>query len=137
MFRSTSGTKTFYTNSPFLDCLKSWTGFKCWFKPKQILIQTLHMCFWVFVPPPLLCSLATAFPGSVCYLDGLIGVCDQGYEEAEHHVDKERDKSVQVNTTEQPHQVTLLLHVLKGGEHVISVDQGKQALGHRVQGTEL
>lgn len=87
---------------------------------------------FVFLP-----HLSVLFPAALRYLDGLVGVGDQGDEEAEHHVDEERDEGVQVTTTEQPHQVALLLHVLKGGEHVVSVDQGEQTLRHRVQGTEL
>lgn len=71
------------------------------------------------------------------HLDGVIGVGNDGDEEAEDHVDEERHKSVEVDPAESPHQAALLLHVLKGGEHVISVDQREQTLWHRVQGPKL
>lgn len=70
-------------------------------------------------------------------LDGVIGISDKGDEEAEDHVDEERDEGVEVDSAEKPHQVTLLLHVLEGGIHVISVDQREQALWYCVQGPEL
>lgn len=62
------------------------------------------------------------------HLDGVIGVCDDCDEKAEDHVDEERDKGIEVDPAEDPHQATLLLHVLKGGKHVVSVDQGEQTL---------
>lgn len=56
-------------------------------------------------------------------LDGVIGVGDDGDEEAEDHVDKERDEGIEVDPAENPHQAALLLHVLEGGEHVVSIDK--------------
>lgn len=67
-------------------------------------------------------------PFLLLLLDGVIGISDKGDEEAEDHVDEERDEGVEVDSAEKPHQVTLLLHVLEGGIHVISVDQREQAL---------
>lgn len=61
-------------------------------------------------------------------LDGVVGVGDDCDEKAEDHVDEERDKGVEVNSAENPHQAALLLHVLKGGIHVVSVDERKQTL---------
>lgn len=71
------------------------------------------------------------------HLDGVVGVGDDGDEKAEDHVDEERHKGVEVHPAEDPHQAVLVLHVLEGGEHVVSVDQGEEALGHRVHGAEL
>lgn len=65
-------------------------------------------------------------------LDGVIGVSDDCDEKAEDHVDEERDKGIEVDSAEDPHQAALPLHVLEGGIHVISVDQGEQTLRHRV-----
>ena len=61
-------------------------------------------------------------------LDGVVGVCDDCNKKAEDHVDEERDEGIEVDSAENPHQAALLLHVLKGGEHVVSVDQRKQTL---------
>lgn len=71
------------------------------------------------------------------YLYGIVGVSDDCDEKAEDHVDKERDKGIEVNSAENPHQAAFLLHVFKGGKHVISIDQGEQTLWHCVQGAEL
>ena len=71
------------------------------------------------------------------YLNGFIGVRDEGDEQTENHVDEQGHKGVQVDTAVEPHHVALHLHVFERGEHVISVDQGEQALGHGVQCAEL
>lgn len=71
------------------------------------------------------------------HLDGVVGVGDDCDEKAEDHVDEERHKGVEVNPAEDPHHAVLVLHVLEGGKHVVSIDQGEQALRHRVQGAEL
>ena len=71
------------------------------------------------------------------HLDGVVGVGDDGDEEAEDHVDEERDKSIEVDPAEHPHHAALLLHVLKGGKHVIPVDQREETLRHGVQGPKL
>lgn len=71
------------------------------------------------------------------HLDGVVGVGDDCDEQAEDHVDEERHKGVEVNPAEDPHHAVLVLHVLEGGKHVVSVDQGEETLGHRVQGAEL
>lgn len=63
-------------------------------------------------------------------LDGLIGIGDEGDEEAEHHVDEERDEGVEVESAEQPHHVALVSHVQEGGIHVISIDQREETLSH-------
>lgn len=57
------------------------------------------------------------------YLDGFIGVSDDCDEKAEDHVDEERDKCIEVNSAENPNQAAFLLHVFKGGKHVVSIDQ--------------
>lgn len=77
------------------------------------------------------------FERSQHHLDGVVGVGDDGDEEAEDHVDEKRHKGVEVDPAESPHQAALLLHVLKGGEHVVSVDQREQTFWHRVQGPKL
>ena len=71
------------------------------------------------------------------HLDGVVGVGDEGDEEAEDHVDEERNKGVEVDPAESPHQAALLLHVLKGGEHIVSVDQREQTFWHCVQRPKL
>lgn len=69
---------------------------------------------------------------NVVYLDGVVGVSDDCDEKAEDHVDEERDKGIKVNSAENPHQAAFLLHVFKGGKHVVSIDQGEQTLRHCV-----
>lgn len=56
-------------------------------------------------------------------LDCVVCVGDYCDEETEDHVDEERHKGIEVNPAENPHQAALLLHVFKGWEHVVSVDQ--------------
>lgn len=56
-------------------------------------------------------------------LDGVVGVGDDCDKKAEDHVDEERHKGVEVDPAKNPHQSALLLHVLEGGKHVVSVDQ--------------
>lgn len=71
------------------------------------------------------------------HLDGGVGVGDDRDKKAEDHVDEERHKGVEIDPAENPNKAALLVHVLKGGKHVIPVDQGEQALRHRVQRPEL
>lgn len=44
-------------------------------------------------------------------LDGLVGVCDESDEQAEHHVDEEGDIRVEVDSAEEPHHVALVSHL--------------------------
>lgn len=62
------------------------------------------------------------------HLDGFVGVCDDCDEKAEDHVYEEGDKGVEIDSAVNPHQAALLLHVLEGGKHVVSVDQREQTL---------
>jgi len=71
------------------------------------------------------------------HLDGLVGIGDEGDEEAEHHVDEEGDEGVEVDAAEQPQHVRLVPHLLEGGVHVVAVDQREEALRHLVQRPEL
>lgn len=71
------------------------------------------------------------------HLDGGVGVGDDGDEKAEDHVDEERYEGVEVDPAEDPNKAALLVHVLEGGEHVVPVDEGEQALRHRVQRPKL
>lgn len=71
------------------------------------------------------------------YLDGVVGVCDEGDEEREHHIDEEGDEGVEVDAAEQPHQAVFVLQLCKGGVHVVTVDQREQALGHPTQALKL
>lgn len=64
------------------------------------------------------------------YLDGLVGIRDEGDEEAEHHVDEEWYKGVEVDTAEHPHQRRLFLKLGECGKHVVSVHQREETLGH-------
>lgn len=71
------------------------------------------------------------------HLDGLVGAGDEGDEEAEDHVDEEADEGVQVDLAEEPHQVTVLLHLGEGDEHIVPVDEREEALRHHGKGAEL
>lgn len=73
-------------------------------------------------------------------LDGVVGSRDERDEEAEHHVDEEADEGVEVELGEEPHQAAaalLRLHRRERHEHVIPVDERKQALRHHRQRAEL
>lgn len=67
------------------------------------------------------------------YLYGVIGVGNECNKKAEDHVYKQTDEGVQIQPTEHPHQCALLLDLSKSCKHIITVDQRKQTLGHRVQ----
>lgn len=56
------------------------------------------------------------------YLDGLVGSCDEGNEQRQHHVYEEGDEGVQVHLAEEPHQRAGLLHLGKRHKHVVAVD---------------
>lgn len=71
------------------------------------------------------------------YLDGLVGVGDEGDEERQHHVDEQRDEGVEVGPAEEPHQSVFVLQLGEGGEHVVAVQQGKKALRHATQSLKL
>lgn len=64
------------------------------------------------------------------HLDGLVGICDEGDKEWQHHVDEQGDEGVEVRPAEKPHQCVFVLQLGKGGEHVVAVQQGEQALCH-------
>lgn len=67
------------------------------------------------------------------YLNGVIRICNKCNKKAENHIYEKADEGIQVQTAEQPHQDALLLDLSKGGKHVITVDQGKQAFSDYVQ----
>lgn len=71
------------------------------------------------------------------YLDGLIGVGYKSDKERQHHVDEQGDEGVEISPTEEPHQGVLVLKLGEGGEHVVSVQQGEQALCHKTQALKL
>lgn len=71
------------------------------------------------------------------HLDGAVGVSDDCDKKAEDHVDEEWYKAVEVDPAEDPNKAALLLHVIKGGKHVVPVDQREQTLRHRVQRPKL
>lgn len=74
---------------------------------------------------------------AIFYLDGLVGSCDEGDEEWQHHIDEEGYEGVQVHLTEQPHQRAALLQPRECHEHVVAVDEGEQTLRHHGQRSEL
>lgn len=62
------------------------------------------------------------------YLDGLVGSCDEGNEQRQHHVYEEGDEGVQVDLAEQPHHRAGLLHLGERHKHVVAVNEGEEAL---------
>lgn len=64
------------------------------------------------------------------YLDGLVRSGDEGDEQRQDHVDEERDEGVQVDLAEEPHQRAAHLHLGERHKHVVTVDEGEQALRH-------
>lgn len=71
------------------------------------------------------------------YLDGLVGIRDEGDEERQHHVDEEGDEGVEVGPAEEPHQRVFVLQLSEGGEHVVTVQQREQTFCHQTQTLEL
>lgn len=71
------------------------------------------------------------------YLDGLVGIGDEGNEERQHHVNEQRDEGVEVRAAEEPHQRVFVLQLGEGGEHVVAVQQGEQTLCHATQALKL
>ncbi|KAA8589565.1 hypothetical protein FQN60_012930 [Etheostoma spectabile] len=71
------------------------------------------------------------------YLDGFIGVGDEGNEERQYHVDEQGDEGVEVGPAEEPHQSVFVLQLGESGKHVVSVQQGEQALRHTTQALKL
>lgn len=67
------------------------------------------------------------------YLYGVVGVSDECNKKAEDHVYEQTNEGIQIQPTEQPHQRAFLLDLSKCCKHIITVDQRKQTLGHRVQ----
>lgn len=74
---------------------------------------------------------------TAAYLDGLIGISNEGDEERQHHVDEQRDEGVEVRPAEEPHQNIFVLQLGEGGEHVVSVQQREQTLCHTTQALKL
>lgn len=70
-------------------------------------------------------------------LDGLVGVGNEGDEEAENHVDEEGDEGIEVKSAEKPHHVTLVSQPQESGVHVITIDEREEALGHFVKCSKL
>lgn len=73
----------------------------------------------------------------IVVLDRLIGIHDDGDEEAQYHINEEGDKGVEVDTGEPPHHRILARGGREGGKHVVSVDEGVQALHCGWKGAEL
>lgn len=71
------------------------------------------------------------------YLDGLVGVSDEGDEERQHHVDEQGDEGVEVGPAEEPHHDVFVLQLREGGEHVVAVHQGEEALRYTTQALKL
>lgn len=70
-------------------------------------------------------------------LDGLVGVGDESDEEAQHHVDEERDEGVEIEPAEKPDHVALVSHLEEGSIHVVPIDQWEQTLAHLCKWPEL
>ena len=66
-------------------------------------------------------------PGTTPHLDSLVSITDDSNEQAEHHIDEQRNEGVQVKLAENPHSITLCVHLSKSHEHVISIDQREHA----------
>ena len=62
-------------------------------------------------------------PGTTPYLDSFVGITDDSNEQAKHHIDEQRNEGIQVKLAENPHCITLRVHLSKSHEHVISIDQ--------------
>lgn len=56
-------------------------------------------------------------------LDSLVRVSNESDEQAEHHVDEERDEGVKVESAEKPHHVALVSYLQEGAVHVIPINE--------------
>ena len=61
-------------------------------------------------------------PKNDSYLDSLIGITDDTNEQAKHHVDEQWDEGVKVDFAKHPHSITLLVHLSKRHEHIITIN---------------
>lgn len=61
-------------------------------------------------------------------LYGLIGIHDDGYEQAEDDIDEERNEGVEIDAGEPPHHRVFAGSGGEGGKHVIPIDEGVEAL---------
>lgn len=71
------------------------------------------------------------------HLYGLVGVHDDGDEQAEDDIDEKRNEGVEVDAGEPPHHRVFARSGGEGGKHVIPVDKGVEALHCRREGSEL
>lgn len=70
-------------------------------------------------------------------LDCFIGIHDDGNEETQYHIDEEGNEGVEVDAGEPPHHRILARSGGEGGKHVVSIDEGVQALHRGREGAEL
>ena len=61
-------------------------------------------------------------------LDGIVRVHNYGEKQRQDDVDKERDEGVEVDPGEPPDDGVHSRGRGEGGEHIVAVDEGKQAL---------
>ena len=71
------------------------------------------------------------------HLQSLVGVHDDGDEDAEYDVDEEADKEVEIDTTVPPHPAVDVTHRCKRREDVVAVDKAEQTLGRCRHAAEL
>lgn len=65
---------------------------------------------------------------SLTNLDCLVGIHDDGDEETQYHINEEGDEGVEVDTGEPPNHRVLARGGGEGGKHIVSIDEGVQAL---------
>ena len=56
------------------------------------------------------------------YLNSLVRITDDTNEQAENHVNEERNKRIEVDLAENPGGVALSIHLSKRHEHVVTID---------------
>ena len=71
------------------------------------------------------------------HVERLIGVRDETNEHTEDHVDEEGDEQVEVDLAEDPESNRCLWHLLVSHVHVISIEEGEEALRGDTEVCEL
>ena len=71
------------------------------------------------------------------HVERLIGVRDETNEHTEDHVDEEGDEQVEVDLAEDPEGKGRLWHLLVSHVHVISIEEGEEALRGDTEVCEL
>ena len=98
------------------------------------LPSDVHLTFVVTVCE-LLQQTVREYPPAM--LEVLIGLRDEGNEEAEHDVDEEGDEDVEIDLTENSDRDRSMSQLLESVVHIVSVEKGKETFARGEEVSEL